>query len=54
MLYHTCYELRYLNQNVDIKEVHGTLATKFLNEVEINLHGKVSSSVFMTISTQDG
>jgi hypothetical protein len=33
----------------DIREIHGTLATKFLNEVEINfLHGRVSSSVFMT------
>jgi hypothetical protein len=33
----------------DIREVHGTLLTKFLNEVEINfLHGRVSSSVFMT------
>jgi hypothetical protein len=32
----------------DIREVHGTLLTKYLNEVEINfLHGRVSSSVFM-------
>jgi len=32
----------------DIREVHGTVATKFLNEVEINfLHGRISSSVFM-------
>ena len=33
----------------DVRELHGTLMTKFLNEVEINfLHGRVSSSVFMT------
>ena len=32
----------------DIREVHGTLLTKYLNEVEINfLHVRVSSSVFM-------
>jgi hypothetical protein len=32
----------------DIREIHGTLLTKHLNEVEINfLHGRVSSSVFM-------
>jgi intergrase/recombinase len=32
----------------DIREIHGTLLTRFLNEVEINfLHGRVSSSVFM-------
>jgi hypothetical protein len=32
----------------DIREVHGTLLTKHLNEVEINfLHGRVGSSVFM-------
>jgi len=32
----------------DIRELHGTIATKFLSEVEINfLHGRVSSSVFM-------
>ncbi|MEM3629385.1 MAG: integrase [Candidatus Bathyarchaeia archaeon] len=32
----------------DIREVHATLLTKHLNEVEINfLHGRVSSSVFM-------
>ena len=33
----------------DIREVHGTLQTRHLSEVEINfLHGRVSSSVFMT------
>jgi intergrase/recombinase len=33
----------------DIREVHGTLMTRYLSEVEINfLHGRVSSSVFMT------
>jgi intergrase/recombinase len=32
----------------DIRELHGTLLTKHLSEVEINfLHGRVSSSVFM-------
>jgi len=32
----------------DIREIHGTLLTKFLSESEINfLHGRVSSSVFM-------
>jgi hypothetical protein len=32
----------------DIREIHGTLLTKYLNEVEINfLHGRVSSSMFM-------
>jgi hypothetical protein len=33
----------------DIRELHGTLLTRNLSEVEINfLHGRVSSSVFMT------
>lgn len=32
----------------DIREIHGTLLTRYLNEMEINfLHGRVSSSVFM-------
>lgn len=32
----------------DIRELHGTLLTRNLSEVEINfLHGRVSSSVFM-------
>jgi hypothetical protein len=32
----------------DIREIHGTLLTKHLNEAEINfLHGGISSSVFM-------
>jgi len=32
----------------DIREIHGTLLTRNLAEVEINfLHGRVSSSVFM-------
>jgi len=33
----------------DVRELHGTLLTRNLSEVEINfLHGRVSSSVFMT------
>jgi intergrase/recombinase len=33
----------------DIREVHGTLLTNYLKEVEINfLHGRFSSLVFMT------
>jgi hypothetical protein len=32
----------------DIREIHGTLLTKFLNPTEIDfLHGRISSSVFM-------
>jgi hypothetical protein len=32
----------------DIRELHGTLLTRYLNEAEINfIHGRISSSVFM-------
>ena len=33
----------------DIREVHGTLLSRYLSESEINfLHGRISGSVFMT------
>ena len=38
------YKLRY----TDIRELHGTLMTKYLKESEINfIHGRVTTSVFM-------